>query len=74
VLAVTADQAVVRLHGHSDKWTSNDIHQRFGYRYSAGELKEWAAKARTLAEDATATHVLFRDYAHVNARQLATLL
>jgi uncharacterized protein YecE (DUF72 family) len=78
VLAITADLAVIRLHGHSDKWTSNDIHQRFGYRYSEGELKEWAAKVHTLADDAAATHVLFnncyRNYAHVNAGQLAALL
>ena len=30
VLAATADLAVFRLHGHSDKWTSKDIHERFG--------------------------------------------
>ena len=25
--------AVVRFHGHSDKWDSRDIYDRFGYRY-----------------------------------------
>ena len=79
VLAATApDLAMVRLHGHSDKWESKDIHERFGYRYSDGELKEWAPKVRHLAERADATHVLFnncyRDYAQVNAQQLAALL
>ena len=35
VLAATcADLAVVRMHGHSGKWDSKDIHERFGYRYS----------------------------------------
>ncbi len=34
VLAATADLAVVRFHGHSDKWTSKDIHEKFGYHYS----------------------------------------
>ena len=38
VLAVTSDLAVVRMHGHSDKWDSKDIYERFGYRYSDGEL------------------------------------
>ena len=78
VIAATADLAVVRLHGHSAKWTSRDIHERFGYRYSDGELAEWADKVRSLAERATTTSVLFnncyRDYAQVNAKQLADLL
>jgi hypothetical protein len=30
VLAATAGLAVVWLHGHSDRWTSKDIHERFG--------------------------------------------
>jgi uncharacterized protein YecE (DUF72 family) len=78
VVAATADLAVVRLHGHSDKWASKDIHERFGYRYSEGELSEWAAKVRGLADTADTTHVLFNncysDYAQVNAQQLADLL
>ena len=75
VLAATSDLAVVRMHGHSDKWDSKNIYERFGYRYSEDELSEWAAKIRGLAADADTTHVLFnncyRDYAQVNARQLA---
>ncbi len=78
VLAATSDLAVVRLHGHSDKWTSKDIHERFGYRYSDSELREWAPKIGGLAESAETTQVLFNncysDYAQVNARQLADLL
>src|SRR6516164_8399718 len=79
VLAVTApDLAVVRLHGHSDKWDSRDIHERFGYRYTGAELTEWAPKVRALARDAGETQVLFnncyRDYAQTNAQQLAALL
>jgi uncharacterized protein YecE (DUF72 family) len=79
VLAATApDLAVVRLHGHSDKWDSKDIHERFGYRYSDGELAEWAPRIRHLADRAATTDVLFnncyRDYAQVNAQQLAALL
>jgi uncharacterized protein YecE (DUF72 family) len=78
VLAVTAPLAVMRFHGHSSKWTSKDIHERFGYLYSADELKEWAPRLRRLAGEADMTHVLmnncYRDYAQVNARQLADLL
>jgi uncharacterized protein YecE (DUF72 family) len=78
VLAATSDLAVVRLHGHSQKWDSKDIHERFGYRYTDGELNEWAPRIAALARDAQDTHVLFnncyRDYAQANARQLADLL
>jgi uncharacterized protein YecE (DUF72 family) len=79
VLAVTDPElAVVRLHGHSDKWDSKDIHERFGYRYTTGEMTDWAAKVAALARDADGTHILFnncyRDYAQVNAQQLAELL
>ena len=78
VLAATSDLAVVRLHGHSEKWDSKDIHERFGYRYTQAELGAWAPRIRALAEEADNTHVLFnncyRDYAQANARQLADLL
>jgi uncharacterized protein YecE (DUF72 family) len=78
VLAATSDLAVVRLHGHSEKWESKDIHERFGYRYTEGELDGWAPRIAGLAQDAQDTHVLFnncyRDYAQANARQLAGLL
>jgi uncharacterized protein YecE (DUF72 family) len=78
VVAATAELAVVRFHGHSDKWTSRDIYERFGYKYSPEELREWAPRIRKLAEQASTVHVLmnncYRDYAQVNARQLADLL
>jgi uncharacterized protein YecE (DUF72 family) len=78
VLAATSDLAVVRLHGHSEKWESKDIQERFGYRYSDEELAEWGGNVQRLARDADETHVVFnncyRDYAHVNARQLAERL
>ena len=78
VLAATADLAVVRFHGHSDKWTSKDIHEKFGYDYSKRELRDWAPKLRELAGDAEQTHVLmnncYRDYAQRNAATLAGLL
>ena len=78
VLAATADLAVVRFHGHSDKWTSRDIYERFGYRYSTTELREWAPKVRNLADQAKETHVLmnncYSNYAQTNAQQLIDLL
>ncbi len=78
VLAATAPLAVVRMHGHSDKWDSNNIQEKFRYRYPEKELREWAPRMRQLAEHADTTHVLFNncyaDDAQVNARQLADLL
>jgi uncharacterized protein YecE (DUF72 family) len=78
VLAATADLAVVRFHGHSDKWASRDIYERFGYLYSEEELRGWVPKLRELSEQARETHVLmnncYRNYAQVNAQQLADLI
>jgi uncharacterized protein YecE (DUF72 family) len=78
VAATASDLAVVRFHGHSDKWESRDIYERFGYLYSEDELAEWAPKVRELGEQAKETHVLlnncYRNYAQLNARQLADLV
>ncbi|GAA1775688.1 DUF72 domain-containing protein [Luedemannella helvata] len=78
VVAATSDLAVVRFHGHSDKWDSRDIYERFGYEYSARELKKWAPKLRELAGEAGTTHVLmnncYSDYAQRNASTLLDLL
>ncbi|MEW2445271.1 DUF72 domain-containing protein [Micromonospora marina] len=78
VLAATADLAVVRFHGHSDKWTSKDIHEKFGYDYSERELRDWAPKLRELAGRAEQTHVLmnncYQDYAQRNASALKAML
>ncbi len=78
VLAATADLAVVRFHGHSDKWTSKDIHEKFGYRYSDEELAGWAPKLKALAAEAATTQVFMNnccsDYAQRNASRLIELL
>lgn len=78
VLAATADLAVVRFHGHSDRWTSKDIHEKFGYDYSDRELRDWAPKLRELAGQAEQTHVLmnncYRDYAQRNGQRLREFL
>ncbi len=78
-VAATADSAVVRFHGHSDKWESKDIYERFGYLYAEQELREWAPRIEQLAEQVAGdVHVLtnncYRDYAQVTARQLAQQL
>ncbi len=78
VLAATSDLAVVRMHGHSDKWTAKSVAERFRYRYSDGELSEWAPRIQNLAGKAEVTQVLFNncysDYAHRNAQQLEMLV
>ncbi|HEY0532202.1 MAG TPA: DUF72 domain-containing protein [Actinoplanes sp.] len=78
VLEATADLAVVRFHGHSKKWTSKDIHEKFGYEYSVRELKEWAPKLLDLSNKTDKTQVLmnncYGDYAQKNATQLIELL
>ena len=78
VVAATAPLAVVRMHGHSEKWDSHDIQEKFRYRYSENELTEWVPKVRSLAAEADTTHVLFNncysDDAQVNAQQMADLL
>jgi uncharacterized protein YecE (DUF72 family) len=78
VVAATAPLAVVRMHGHSEKWDSHDIQEKFRYRYSENELTQWVPKVRSLAAEADTTHVLFNncysDDAQVNAQQLAELL
>jgi uncharacterized protein YecE (DUF72 family) len=78
VVAATSDLSVVRFHGHSDKWNSKDIYERFGYRYSKKELKDWVPKLQTLSKEVAETHVLmnncYSDYAQTNAADLADLL
>jgi uncharacterized protein YecE (DUF72 family) len=78
VLAATSDLAVVRFHGHSEKWTSHDIYEKFGYLYSTDELAGWAPKLHDLSEATGQTHVLmnncYGDYAQRNAEELIGLL
>ncbi len=79
VLAATApDLAVVRFHGHSGKWESKDIYERFGYLYDEAQLRPWVPKLQELAQQVQEAHVLmnncYRNYAQVNAQQLAGLL
>jgi uncharacterized protein YecE (DUF72 family) len=80
-LAVTANLAVLRFHGHNaENWNKKNITpaERFRYLYSQDELEAWAPKVKELAAQARETHVVFnncyRDYGVNNARQLALLL
>jgi uncharacterized protein YecE (DUF72 family) len=78
VLEATSDLAVVRFHGHSDKWTSKDIYEKFGYLYSEQELRSWVPRLEKLSEEAGQTHVLMNncrgDFAQRNAQTLIDLL
>jgi len=78
IVEATADLAVVRFHGHSDKWTSKDIHEKFGYEYSRKELAGWVPKLRALAGEAKQTQIFmnncYTDYAQRNATTLIELL
>ncbi|SNS00226.1 Uncharacterized conserved protein YecE, DUF72 family [Streptosporangium subroseum] len=78
ILAATSDLVVVRFHGHSDRWTSKKIEERFAYLYSEAELKRWAVAVHRLAEDAKVVHVLFNncceDSSQRNAARFLTLV
>jgi uncharacterized protein YecE (DUF72 family) len=78
VVAATSDVAVVRFHGHSEKWTAKSVQERFDYLYSEKELKAWAPKLTKLAEQTGQTHVVMNnchgDAAQRNGQQFIELL
>ncbi|AGL18650.1 DUF72 domain-containing protein [Actinoplanes sp. N902-109] len=78
IAEATADLAVVRFHGHSDKWTSRDIYEKFNYDYSAAELSAWVPRLKKLAAQTDRTQVFMNncagDSAQRNARTLTDLL
>jgi uncharacterized protein YecE (DUF72 family) len=78
VLAATSDLAVVRFHGHSEKWTSKNIYEKYGYEYSTSELRKWAPKLSRLASEVSELNVLMNncrgDSAQKNAAELRRLL
>jgi uncharacterized protein YecE (DUF72 family) len=82
VVAVTSDLAVVRFHGRNTAtWEDAEITtaaERFRYRYTPDELREWVPRVREMAASAREVHVLmnncYRDDAAVNAAELADLL
>lgn len=58
LLAVTANKAVIRLHGHSAAWSRGGKEERYRYEYSASELAAWADRSRRLAESVEEVHVV----------------
>jgi uncharacterized protein YecE (DUF72 family) len=78
VLAATSDLAVVRFHGHSDKWMSKNIYEKYGYDYSDAELQKWAPKLSKLSNETAQLHVLMNncrgDASQRNAAELRKLL
>jgi uncharacterized protein YecE (DUF72 family) len=56
--AVTADTAVVRLHGRSAAWAGGGKQERYRYEYSAEELGQWALWVRELSANADQVHVV----------------
>ena len=79
--ATHPELAFVRFHGrNTTTWEKKGLTaaERFDYRYSEDELREWVPTVESLAEQARTTHVLFnncfRDHGVVNARQMAGLL
>jgi len=81
VTAVTAQTALLRMHGHNNEmWTkrAKTAAERFDYLYGEDELREWVPRVRDLAGDAREVHVLMnnchRDYSVRNARQIGEML
>ena len=58
LLAVTADKAVIRLHGHSSAWSRGGKEERYRYEYSADELAAWAERSRQVGESVEEVHVV----------------
>lgn len=81
VVAVTAPLALVRFHGRNRAtWKKPGLSaaQRFDYRYSPEELREWVPRIKGLEEQAREVHVLFnnchRDKGVANAAEMADFL
>ncbi|MFW5739607.1 MAG: DUF72 domain-containing protein [Myxococcota bacterium] len=79
-LATRPDLALVRFHGHNvGGWRRGaSVLERFNYLYGPDELRAWAQPVRALADSANEVHAVFnncvRDYAVVNAKDLAALM
>jgi uncharacterized protein YecE (DUF72 family) len=81
IAAATSDVAAVRMHGrNAARWQrgARTAAERFDYRYSLDELREWVPRILALAERTREVHVLMnnchRDYAVRNAQEIAELL
>src|SRR5690349_15213529 len=58
---LTGDVGYVRFHGRNTKTWWGGGGDRYDYDYSPGELKEWVAKIRELAEKASKVYVFFNN-------------
>jgi uncharacterized protein YecE (DUF72 family) len=82
VAEATSDRfAIVRFHGrNTEKWSVKGAPPwvRFRYRYSEGELGEWAPRLEELERSAPEVHAImnnnFSSYSVENARELMALL
>jgi uncharacterized protein YecE (DUF72 family) len=81
IAAATTDIALVRFHGRERAaWSrsTRTASERFRYRYSARELREWVPRIERLAAETESVHVLmnncYSDYAVTNARDLRAML
>ncbi len=80
--ATTNDRlAIVRFHGRNvTDWARRgaSVGEKYDYLYAEAELREWAPRARELADQAAEVHLVFNncheDKAVRNARQMAMLL
>ncbi|MFI6587102.1 DUF72 domain-containing protein [Embleya sp. NPDC050493] len=61
VVRVTAELAIVRLHGRSAYWGEGDAREKYRHDYTEGELAEWVPRIRRLARDAKEVHVLLNN-------------
>jgi uncharacterized protein YecE (DUF72 family) len=80
-VATADDLSMVRFHGRDPEvWAKKNVSasERFRYRYSTEELRQWVQPIKELGERTRETHVLmnncYRDYAVNNARDLGGLL
>lgn len=55
---VTADKAVVRLHGHSAMWAGGSKEERYRYEYTEAELTSWAERAQRLSRSVDEVHIV----------------
>jgi uncharacterized protein YecE (DUF72 family) len=78
ILAVTAQPALIRFHGHSERWVTGDRQEKFRYAYGKKELARWADRLGELDDEAEQVHVLMNnccgDQAPHDAAQLTQLL
>ncbi len=75
VARATASPAYVRFHGrNAAKWYRHDAaHERYDWRYSAGELSEWVSRVRELDTAAEKVLVFFNNHFQAKAVDAARL-